>query len=205
LHASKAAIAAACADDVDSVFTLATLDDPVVGGAGTVVAAPLLDGPDVVGSEVVGPEVDGVELAGPDPVVDGPEVDGPEVVAPDDDGADEAGPLVDGALVDGPLLVGATVVLEDDEDDVVPAVRADAKLFVRAIVASPPTAATTAKLLVFRDMVVLLGLLVHGTRPLKQRRPGAPDSISMTHGTEPSRNTGRHQRRCSGAPSTLVE
>jgi hypothetical protein len=124
---------------------VATLEDPVVGGTGTVVAAALVEGPDVDGSEVLGPDVDGVELDGPDPVVDGPEVDGPG-----DDGADEAGPLVVGALLVGPLLVGATVVLADDEEDVVAALNADARLLLNATVASPPTAATTAKVLVLR-------------------------------------------------------
>jgi hypothetical protein len=124
---------------------------PAVVGTGTVVAAALVDGPDVDGSEVLGPDVDGVELEGPDPVVDGPEVDGPEVVAPDDDGADEAGPLVVGALLVGPLLVGATVVLADD--DVVAALNADAKLLLNATVARPPMAATTAKVLVLRVIV----------------------------------------------------
>lgn len=54
-----------------------------------------------------------------------------------------AGTVVTAPLVDGPLLVGATVVSADDEDDVVPALTADARLLL---------------------------------------------SISMSHGTEPSRH-----------------
>jgi hypothetical protein len=199
VQASSAALAASWAAEVDSVFMPTTPPALVVGapevvGPACVVVGPLLEGAELleVGSLVVGPLVVGSVLVGS-------VVDGPDVVAPDDDGPVESGELEAGPLVVGPTLVGAAA-----DDDVVPAVRADAKLFVRATVASPPTAATTAKLLVFRDMFVLLGLLVHGTRPQKQRRPGAPKSVSMTHGTEPSENTGRHQRRCSGATSTLA-
>jgi hypothetical protein len=123
VQASYAAVAASCASDVDNVFRLATPPSLVVGapevvGPACVVVGPLLGGAELldVGSLVVGPLDVGAVLVGP-------LVDGPDVVAPDDDGADESVVLEDGPLVVGPELVGVAAV-----DDVVDAVRADAKL-----------------------------------------------------------------------------
>jgi hypothetical protein len=106
-------------------WTVVGVPDDVVGPA-CVVLGPLLDGADVAGPEDDGPLEVGALVAGPldvGPVLVGALVAGPDVVAPDDDGADGVDVLPAEPLVDGPELVGEAAL-----DDVVDAVRADAKL-----------------------------------------------------------------------------